>query len=614
MRKALFIILSAIVLLAIALIVGGGEILSGEVVEESEEPVTALTVEKVFTQDVADKYGTITIQDIASKSVLQNAKLIRNTDNCLINCSNRMGINMYSRGRLLDKTEYRYSEDSNVYYDLKAKYYLVTYETIKIDVPIYEKVCSETSTKNGTAITCVDNQIKTEYREETREVLKPYNNEEVDAGYYILETQASKRPSESIDVVSTFSGIKATEWAWWSSDWTMKKNITLDGGSASLTNFVVYLNVTYDADMQTDFDDLRFTNGAEDSELYYEIDYKTDGSSAGVWVLIPTLNAGIKNTTIYMYYKNPAVTSGANPILLWANTGAKHVYHFGEGSGTSAIDSATANNITLSGGTAYVSNVNTSFGYGLYFDGSDDKGISVNAIDSSLNGNVIRNINFYGTYQRLTGAPNSPFMVTLAGASGDYYSIGSDSNSDRWYIENGGFISNSPYPKNTARNFHNLNYDTTNTNWTINLTSIGSQATTDTLTSAKIILGVNKDSGSPTMFTLDELRILNRTTTYVEQARQYQNTNLSSFIFGAEVSSLSYCNFEGYVKDKSNNALNGANIVVLKQTNLATNNGTTNSSGYWNVTVLNDSIFRTVVAYYNSSLISQAKSYINATC
>jgi len=62
--------------------------------------------------------------------------------------------------------------------------------------------------------------------------------------------------------------------------------------------------------MQSDFGDLRFTS-AGDSPLDYWVESKTDDSLATVWVEVDAITAS-DDTTIYMYYGNPAAGSESN--------------------------------------------------------------------------------------------------------------------------------------------------------------------------------------------------------------------------------------------------------------------------------------------------------------
>ena len=93
--------------------------------------------------------------------------------------------------------------------------------------------------------------------------------------------------------------------------WSKRRLITItnDSGNA-LTDYQVKVEVTYDSDMQSDFDDLRFTNEANTVGYDYWIESKVDGSSAIVWVKVSSVPPG--DSTMYMWYGNPQASSESN--------------------------------------------------------------------------------------------------------------------------------------------------------------------------------------------------------------------------------------------------------------------------------------------------------------
>lgn len=93
-------------------------------------------------------------------------------------------------------------------------------------------------------------------------------------------------------------------------------NVT-NAGTTTLTNFPMLINITYDSDMQSDYDDLRFytgTCGSESTELDYEIENYT-ASRALVWLEIPSFTTGVNN--VCMYYGNSSVSSGQDITGTW---------------------------------------------------------------------------------------------------------------------------------------------------------------------------------------------------------------------------------------------------------------------------------------------------------
>jgi len=98
---------------------------------------------------------------------------------------------------------------------------------------------------------------------------------------------------------------------WMDNSYLRRKVVTVSNSSGvALSNYQVKLTVAYDSDMQTDFDDLRFTSSDKKTLLNYWLESKTDSSSAVVWVKLPSIPT--TGTTIYMYYGNSKVSSGSN--------------------------------------------------------------------------------------------------------------------------------------------------------------------------------------------------------------------------------------------------------------------------------------------------------------
>lgn len=132
-----------------------------------------------------------------------------------------------------------------------------------------------------------------------------------DKWYYIdiiFYRPASTRFS-AIDVVPKVFNKDMPDLAWFNASFSKCKNITIENtDGATLTNYQVYINVSYDSDMQADFDDLRFSNescnnapAVETGELDYWIENKLDSSYIDVWVEVDTIS-GSSNRTISMYY------------------------------------------------------------------------------------------------------------------------------------------------------------------------------------------------------------------------------------------------------------------------------------------------------------------------
>jgi hypothetical protein len=97
---------------------------------------------------------------------------------------------------------------------------------------------------------------------------------------------------------------------WYDQNWTKRKRITITNTDAvGYTNAVVEIPVSYDSDMQGDFDDLRVTDASGTTLLDFVRESYTASTEATLWVEVPTL-ATSTDTTVYLYYGNGAATYG----------------------------------------------------------------------------------------------------------------------------------------------------------------------------------------------------------------------------------------------------------------------------------------------------------------
>ena len=97
---------------------------------------------------------------------------------------------------------------------------------------------------------------------------------------------------------------------WWNSTFTKRENITISGMNVpTRVNYAVAINVSYDSDMNTAFNDLRFTN--DTTPIGYWIETNVTSKWAYVWINVPYLPPS-PNATILMYYGSGDVTSTQN--------------------------------------------------------------------------------------------------------------------------------------------------------------------------------------------------------------------------------------------------------------------------------------------------------------
>lgn len=88
--------------------------------------------------------------------------------------------------------------------------------------------------------------------------------------------------------------------------WTRKRPITITYSGTELTNYQVKFDITYDSDMQSNFNDLRFKDSNDDLLAYWLESYIVS-TNAIVWVNIPLIS--VSGTMISMYYGNNSVNS-----------------------------------------------------------------------------------------------------------------------------------------------------------------------------------------------------------------------------------------------------------------------------------------------------------------
>lgn len=105
----------------------------------------------------------------------------------------------------------------------------------------------------------------------------------------------------------------------WLTDWNYRQSITITNASGAGTEYQVLLNVSYNNNMQTDFDDLRFTDNDGDTLLDAWLEEKSDSNFANTWVEVSD-SLETSNVTIYMYFGNSTVSNywnGKTTFLLF---------------------------------------------------------------------------------------------------------------------------------------------------------------------------------------------------------------------------------------------------------------------------------------------------------
>jgi hypothetical protein len=92
--------------------------------------------------------------------------------------------------------------------------------------------------------------------------------------------------------------------------WSRRAPVTINNPGSSLTDYQVRVDVTYDADMQSNFDDIRFREPDGSTELSHWRESYIASTSAIFWVKVPSIPSGSR--TIYMYYGNSTASSASD--------------------------------------------------------------------------------------------------------------------------------------------------------------------------------------------------------------------------------------------------------------------------------------------------------------
>lgn len=196
-----------------------------------------------------------------------------------------------------------------------VKFYIWVNESYKVENPVYEETCQKiyNSTNQSYINQCEQNLLRTDIETKYKQYWKEYNKgDELPESEGKWRIEAKRKPNQKIDFILEAHGKTFDEWAWWDNSWSRKKEIKVqENQGIDYSNYTINLSVSYESSMQSDFDDLRFVDSTETTELSYWIESYTASTSAVVKVKVPTMTANT-NSTIYMYYGNGAVGNNSD--------------------------------------------------------------------------------------------------------------------------------------------------------------------------------------------------------------------------------------------------------------------------------------------------------------
>ena len=301
--------------------------------------ISAWDFDNVLTDKPSNsKYPILTIENsFGLGGDIASFKIIENTEQCLINCYAVIEVTLYDDMEVFTEMDFIDRKNNKKFLDYNIFYEHENWEDILI--PINKPYCNELTYENGSNYEKCFNNI-TGY--ETKEVMnlewKKYNGEVMKAGTYKFKIESKGSMNKGVDWAFGMQGITPNQirnyWAWWDNDWDYKKQITnLNGTISGL------YNITYNANMNANFSDLRFIdNATELIELNYTLVKKIDGVNASIRV------DNLNQSAIMMYYGNVLAVSTSSINNTYETP--KSMYFFDNGT---AEDYANSNEGTVNG-------------------------------------------------------------------------------------------------------------------------------------------------------------------------------------------------------------------------------------------------------------------------
>ncbi len=198
---------------------------------------------------------------------------------------------------------------------------------------------------------------------------------------------------------------------WYESSFDYRKRVrVLNNDNQTYTTTAVKVIVPYESSMQSDFEDLRFTDSTGLAEVPFWLEKFTASTEAQVWVQLPSLPAS-SYANVYMYYGSSTAVS------------------FSNGSTTfNAFDDYEDNNITEYSGDTGLFSVVTSpvFGGTYALKPSNTSGKTTNGIfrfdDPVSQGQIIRYMQYVNT-AGTTDEPCTLFGVQSPGTTNQNYGV-----------------------------------------------------------------------------------------------------------------------------------------------------------------------------------------------
>lgn len=269
-------------------------------------------------EDFNSEYGVIEISKSDSTKLADYS--LTKIDESIINVIVYGKAILYSDGKLFDDKKFKDIKNNLIELDYSQYYIYKNVSYVDQEVATYKEICSTPITEKGniTSEKEVCYSVPNTYKNVTKSKMEwiEYNYEILKSGNYEWKMEARRPINKQVDFIPVAQEKELTEWVWWNNAWNSKKEIKVkENDGVNWDNYTALIIVAYGSGMQADFDDLRFVNSAEDTELGYWIENKTNSNNANIWVNV-SLSSGA-NTTIYMYYGNSGVSTTSSRANVW---------------------------------------------------------------------------------------------------------------------------------------------------------------------------------------------------------------------------------------------------------------------------------------------------------
>ena len=353
-----------------------------------------------------------------------------------------------------------------------------------------------------------------------------------------------------------------TNSSWWNTTFTKTRQIS------NLTGNFSYMNLTYDSDMQADFDDLRFTNTANDTEFNFTIEDKVNSD----WVAVRVHNKG--DSSIQMYYGNADVTTTSSASDTYFNPVS--MYYLDEASGTNFYDEIGGDGNATLQGTMTVGQSGL-LGYSVQSANADSTANYISIPAAVLNGKTTFSINFWYKETANTRAIVDPGLFAVFWGGGDnIYSLIRDDNKLVSSFSNGAHNEgDASITTNLGWNMFTLSYDGTTVKYYINNVNIHNKTVSLTYPNYELRIGAWIYHSFKDGY-IDEIGIWSKGLN-LNQIIQLYTQNEPSYVLGAE-ETADTCTCPGLTSNWEIDLSDHCNITT--NCNISTGNITFINAGY----------------------------------